>query len=105
MWWRYFDMLLSEDEDLELDLDCLANAVKTGNESPVKRSIAYEYKFDKFQEELHKFFKDVDNHYENNDFDISSVFKEELCPYAQVDQNGKFHNIKPEFTNIFKALS
>ena len=50
MWWRYFDMLFSEDEDLELDLDCLANAVKTGNEIPVKRSIAYEYKFDKFQE-------------------------------------------------------
>ena len=62
-------------------------------------------KFDKFQEELHKFFKDVDNHYENNDFDISTVFKEEFCPYAQVDQNGKFHNIKSEFTNVFKALS
>ena len=41
-------MLFSEDE-VELDLDCLANAVKQVM-IPVKRSIAYEYKFDKFQE-------------------------------------------------------
>ena len=49
-WWRYFDMLASEDDELEIELDCLANAIYTGKKFKEKKSMVYEYKFNNLQE-------------------------------------------------------
>ena len=48
-WWRYFDMLASEDDKLEIELDCLANAIYTGKNTR-KEIMVYEYKFNNLQE-------------------------------------------------------
>ena len=49
-WWRYFDMLATEDDELELELDCLAHSIFTGKKYKEKRSMIYEYKFNNLQE-------------------------------------------------------
>jgi CRISPR/Cas system-associated exonuclease Cas4 (RecB family) len=59
-------------------------------------------KYIKFYKELNEFFKEVSK-YTSCEFDISVVMKPGRI-YAEYDSNGKFHNVDPKYTNIFKAL-
>ena len=59
-------------------------------------------KYIKFYKELNEFFKEVSK-YTSCEFDISDVMKPGHI-YAEYDTNGKFHNVDPKYTNIFKAL-
>ena len=43
-------MLATEDDELELELDCLAHSIFTGKKYKEKRSMIYEYKFNNLQE-------------------------------------------------------
>ena len=57
VWWRLFDRLGLEPEDLENDIDCLANCVRTVKEpyksTPRARHLCYQYKFNPAQEFKH----------------------------------------------------
>jgi len=51
VWWRMFDRRDSTEDQLRDDLDCLAGCVRTNREPwPVKRSMAFEYRFDPGQD-------------------------------------------------------
>ena len=71
-----------------------------------KHVVARQEEFDtlipNFYKELNEFFKEISK-YTTCEFDIS----EAMTPghiYAEYDTNGKFHNVDPKYTNIFKAL-
>lgn len=59
-------------------------------------------KYIKFYKELNEFFREISK-FSACDFDISDVMKPGHV-YAEYDINGKFHNVDPKYTNIFKAL-
>jgi len=59
-------------------------------------------KYIKFYKELNEFFKEI-HKYKICEFDITCVMKPGHI-YAEYDTNGKFHNVDPKYTNIFKAL-
>tara|TARA_B100000768_G_C11281053_1_gene378631 strand:+ start:265 stop:1122 length:858 start_codon:yes stop_codon:yes gene_type:complete len=59
-------------------------------------------KYIQFYKDLDTFFKEVFL-YSNSDFDISRVMKTGRI-YAEYDKQGKFHNVDPKYTNVFKAL-
>lgn len=51
MWWRYFDRLTKDEQELYDDPDCLAGVARTDREPwPEKKSLVYEYAFDADQE-------------------------------------------------------
>lgn len=59
-------------------------------------------KYIKFYKELNEFFKEISK-YATCEFDITTVMKPGHI-YAEYDSSGKFHNVDPKYTNIFKAL-
>ena len=59
-------------------------------------------KYIKFYKELNEFFKEI-HKYTSREFDITCVMKPGHI-YAEYDSSGKFHNVDPKYTNIFKAL-
>lgn len=59
-------------------------------------------KYIKFYKELNEFFKEI-HKYTSQEFDITCVMKPGHI-YAEYDSSGKFHNVDPKYTNIFKAL-
>lgn len=59
-------------------------------------------KYIKFYKELNEFFKEI-HKYKFCEFDITCVMKPGHI-YAEYDSSGKFHNVDPKYTNIFKAL-
>lgn len=60
-------------------------------------------KYITFYKDLCSFFEDVNKFINEDNFDISSVMKKDKI-YAEYDTDGRFHNIDPKFTNIFKAI-
>ena len=59
-------------------------------------------KYIKFYKELNEFFKEISK-YKTCEFDITTVMKPGKI-YAEYVSSGKFHNVDPKYTNIFKAL-
>lgn len=81
------------------------STVETQNEYGIVdiTEASWNEKYIDFYKELSSFFEEVKCYHEKMDFDVTKV----LVPgkiYAHEDSRGNFHNINPDFTNLFKAF-